>query len=149
MCGVFAVCFGTTPFSRYFPLYPFLKQPKRLISLGFVTSFSALFSKTWRLRRLYAAGRRCQRITLAPKDVMLPFIVLLTLNVTLLVAWTIVAPLTWERVPLDNFDEHGRTVESVGSCRANDDLETQVLPFAILILLISFHPFVFSLCLTV
>jgi 7 transmembrane sweet-taste receptor of 3 GCPR len=71
---------------------------------------------------------------------MLPFIVLLTLNVTLLVAWTIVAPLTWERVALDNFDEHGRMVESFGSCTT----QSQVLPFAILVLALNVVALVFA-----
>jgi hypothetical protein len=75
---------------------------------------------------------------------MLPFAVLLTMNLILLVAWSIVAPLTWERVALDNFDEHGRAVESVGSCRATDHLETQVLPFVILILVVNIVALVFA-----
>jgi 7 transmembrane sweet-taste receptor of 3 GCPR len=77
---------------------------------------------------------------------MLPFLVLLTINLTLLVAWSIVAPLTWERVPLDNFDAHGRAVESVGSCRAAyDEGETQkVVPFVVLILAVNVVALLFA-----
>jgi hypothetical protein len=43
-----------------------------LLSVGFVLSFSALFSKTWRLNKLFASGEGFRRVQLRPSDVVVP-----------------------------------------------------------------------------
>lgn len=92
-----------------------------LLSIGFVTAFSALFSKTWRLNKLFHSSNSLRRIKITAKDVIYPFVILLSLNVLVLLAWTIVAPLRWRRQFVANFDEFGRTIESFGSCTVSDD----------------------------
>lgn len=92
-----------------------------LISVGFVTSFSALFSKTWRLNKLFKHGRGMRRVIVRPHDVALPFCVLMTINLIVLILWTINAPVMWERVPSKNYDQFGRSVESVGFCQTDSD----------------------------
>ena len=54
------------------------------------------------------------------KDVIWPFVLLIVVNFVLLLAWTIVDPLQWSRVDVANYDSFGRSVESFGSCFAND-----------------------------
>lgn len=77
-----------------------------LLSSGFTIMFSALFSKIWRVNKIFHTAR-FQRITVREKDVAVPFAVLFSLNVILLVAWTIVDPLKWERVYEDELNSYG------------------------------------------
>lgn len=55
------------------------------------------------------------------KDVMLPFAILFIANFTVLLAWTLVAPLRWTRVVVPNYDEFGRSIESYGTCFASNE----------------------------
>jgi hypothetical protein len=64
-----------------------------LFSIGFSMTFAALFSKTWRINIVHASARKCRRVTIRATDVLLPFTVLMVLNMTILITWTIVAPL--------------------------------------------------------
>jgi Receptor family ligand binding region/7 transmembrane sweet-taste receptor of 3 GCPR len=87
-----------------------------LLSVGFTTTFAALFSKTMRLNKLFGNGNAFRRVQVKPQDVMLPFAILLTINLACLVIWTIFAPLAYRRIQVDNFDSFGRSVESYGTC---------------------------------
>jgi hypothetical protein len=87
-----------------------------MVSLGFVTAFSALFSKTWRLNKLFSHGNAFRRAEVRARDVMYPFIILAVLNISFLTLWTVGAPMTWTRVSVPNFDAFGRSVESYGAC---------------------------------
>ncbi|CAB9519885.1 Gamma-aminobutyric acid (GABA) B receptor [Seminavis robusta] len=92
-----------------------------LIFLGFVIAFSALFSKTWRLNKLMNSGMSMRRIQVKPKDVIWPFVTLMTINVGMLLGWSIVSPLKYVRVEsLGNVDEYGRIMESHGRCKSQD-----------------------------
>lgn len=113
-----------------------------LLSVGFVTSFSALFSKTWRLNKICQSGQFLRRIIVHPKDVMMPFVVMMALNIGLLVVWTIVSPLRWDRLPVDNFDQFGRSVESYGTCRAGDGVP--VAAFVLPIVAVNLSALLFS-----
>ncbi|CAB9513854.1 Gamma-aminobutyric acid (GABA) B receptor [Seminavis robusta] len=92
-----------------------------LLFLGFVVAFSALFSKTWRLNKLLASGQGFKRIEVQAKDVMWPFAVLMTINVTLLLGWTFVSPAHYVRVDGNDIDEYGRSLESWGQCKSHDN----------------------------
>ena len=91
-----------------------------LIVLGFVTSFSALFSKTWRLNKLLSAGVGMRRIEVKPMDVVWPFAILMTLNVGLLLGWSFTSPLRYIRIEEHSFDTYGRGLESYGRCTSED-----------------------------
>jgi hypothetical protein len=78
-------------------------------------TFAALFSKTWRINIVYANARKCRRVTIRARDVLMPFAVLMVLNMTILITWTFVAPLRWERVIVEE-DMFGQPVESRGTC---------------------------------
>ena len=71
-----------------------------LIFSGFVTAFSAIFSKTWRLMKLLENSRGMRRIQIMPRHVIGPFVALMTVNCVLLLACTLIAPFQWTRVPV-------------------------------------------------
>lgn len=64
-----------------------------------------------------------QRVQVKVKDAIWPFITLTVVNFVLLLAWTLVAPLEWTRVEVNNVDSFGRSVESYGTCFAYDSDE--------------------------
>lgn len=71
-----------------------------LFSMGACIIFSALFSKLWRINRLLGSGMR--RVTLKERDVIIPAVVMFSLNMIILVCWTAISPLQWERVTVNN-----------------------------------------------
>jgi len=89
-----------------------------LFFLGFVTAFSDILSKTMRLNKLMSQSRKMKRIVVQPKDVLLPMVILMTLNVGSLLICKLVAPFQWRRVPNNhhNVDTFGRSFESYGTC---------------------------------
>jgi ABC-type branched-subunit amino acid transport system substrate-binding protein len=87
-----------------------------LLSIGFVTTWSALFAKTWRLNRMLRSTKTFQRVKIRLFDVMLPFFVMLTVNVAVLLVWTLKAPLAWAWHDLGGVDEYGRPTKSYGAC---------------------------------
>ncbi len=78
-----------------------------LLGTGFSCAFSALFSKTLRVNKLFGAAHHFQRVTVTVKDVMKPFIALLSLNVLLLSIWTGVNPLVYRRVQSSPISSYG------------------------------------------
>jgi hypothetical protein len=69
-----------------------------LLALGVAVTFAVLFCKTWRINKvILGSGGAFRKATIRPRDVLWPMAVLVSLNLVILVAWTIVAPLTWER----------------------------------------------------
>jgi hypothetical protein len=86
-----------------------------LFSVGFSMTFAALFSKTWRINSVYANAKKCRRVTIRVKDALLPFATFTVLNIVILVTWTIVAPLKWERI-IEAEDMFGQPLESRGTC---------------------------------
>jgi hypothetical protein len=86
-----------------------------LFSSGFSMTFAALFSKTWRINIVHASARKFRRVTIRTTDVLLPFAILMVLNMTILITWTILAPLQWQRVIVEE-DMFGQPVKSRGTC---------------------------------
>ena len=84
-----------------------------LLSMGACIVFSALFSKLWRLNQLLGSGLR--RVTLKEKDVILPAVIMFVLDMIILVCWTAISPLQWERVPVD-----GQPWNTVGICASEN-----------------------------
>jgi len=97
-----------------------------LFSCGFVVSFSALLSKTLRIVQLMSLGNSFRRVAVTVKDVLRPMAALTALNVTILIAWTVVAPLKWTRIPMKSVDEYGRSTESYGTCSPEKEWESNI-----------------------
>jgi hypothetical protein len=75
-----------------------------LLSTGFTCAFSALFSKLWRINQLFNSTSAFRRVVVRPQDVLKPFLMLFSINTALLIAWTIIDPLKWERFEIDGQD---------------------------------------------
>jgi len=82
-----------------------------LLSMGFTLAMSALFSKLWRINKLFHS-QVFQRIQVREKHVIAPFAIMFTLNFIFLLTWTIEDPLTWERLGLEgaNWNTYGTCV---------------------------------------
>ena len=85
-----------------------------LLSMGMTFIFSAIFSKLWRVNRLFSA-QSYRRVVVRERDVIAPFVLLFTLNTVLLITWTVIDPLSSERLPVE--DEEWK---SYAACRTGD-----------------------------
>jgi len=79
-----------------------------LLSIGFSIIFAALFSKLWRINRVFNASATMRRVVVTERDVLVPFALLITLNIILLLSWTLVDPLVFRRVYTDELTSYGR-----------------------------------------
>lgn len=113
-----------------------------LISMGFVTTFSALFTKTWRLNKLFRNSRNMRRVVIRPRHVILPLIVLMIINFVVMLAWTIDAPQIWQRNNVANYDTFGRSIETVGRCEPSNKRRSTV--YLIILVAIDLSVLVFS-----
>ena len=98
---------------------------------GFATIFAALFSKTWRVNRLFGAPQRHARVVVSERDVLAPLATLLTINVAVLVCWTIIDPLTYTRQEHDGMDYWNRVISTYGACRSNH-VNRYLIPLAVI-----------------
>jgi gamma-aminobutyric acid type B receptor len=115
-----------------------------LFSIGFSMTFAALFSKTWRIHIVHTNARSFRRVTTRARDVLLPFAILMAVNMIILVTWTIVAPLRWERVIVEE-DMFGRPVESRGTCvHAVNNRESAETTFLYLLAAVNVTALLFS-----
>jgi 7 transmembrane sweet-taste receptor of 3 GCPR len=81
--------------SSYSPIHR-----KPVIIQGFTITFAALFSKIWRVNKIMESAQRFRKVKITERDVMLPFMVLLSLNMIFLLVWTLVDPVVWKRESL-------------------------------------------------
>jgi hypothetical protein len=96
-------------------------------SLGFAMTFSALFSKIWRLNRIYHNASNFRRVKVRKIDVMLPFVVLMSANFAVLLAWTLVDPRVWHRTEPDvNYNSEGYCVSFI-NISISDSLQGSTL----------------------
>lgn len=87
-----------------------------LFVLGFALSFAALFSKTWRINKIFH-NPSLKRMKISAFDVMRPLAALLVVNVLVLSLWSGLNPLKWER-EVTRVDVFGQTVEREGRCES-------------------------------
>lgn len=85
-----------------------------LACMSFSLIFSALFSKTWRVIKLFKNPLK-KRVKVTARDVSAPLVAILLSNVLVLSLWTALSPLHWVRESVAE-DILGRTVASVGAC---------------------------------
>jgi len=87
-------------------------------SIGFTLIFSMLFSKTWRVNQIFRKAKKLKRIVVKEKDVILPFVTLMIVNVAVLMTWTFVAPLNYVRNFVPGTDDYNRVLATYGVCAA-------------------------------
>jgi hypothetical protein len=103
-----------------------------LLSLGFSLIGSALFTKTYRINKIFSGAMRMRRVAVRPVDVAKPMILLLGGNVLILSLWTALSPLSWGYVNLE-LDAFGRVTQRYGYCSgANMSTLRYLLPLATL-----------------
>mmetsp|Transcript_12756 Transcript_12756/g.23917 ORF Transcript_12756/g.23917 Transcript_12756/m.23917 type:complete len:922 (-) Transcript_12756:710-3475(-) len=90
-----------------------------LLSIGFVVTFAALFSKLWRINKLVKASRGFRRVTVTVFDVLVPFVILLSMNTIILIVWQSISPLRWEREVLTT-NQYDQVIASEGSCNSKN-----------------------------
>lgn len=97
---------------------------------GFTVTFSALFSKTWRVVQLFHSSAAFGRTNVSERDVLRPFVVLITCNFVVLICWNVIDPLTYERQFEAGTDYWNREIASNGSCRS-ERMTAYVAPLAL------------------
>ena len=91
------------------------------VSLGFTAAYSALFCRMRRLNKLLSSGLTFRRVTAKAKDVLPGFMILMSFNAIVLIAWTVADPFVRVRVGIPRFDDSfGRPTKSVGKCSSED-----------------------------
>eukprot|EP00977_Amphora_coffeiformis_P016290 scaffold4990_cov176-Amphora_coffeaeformis.AAC.7 len=100
-----------------------------LACCGFTISFSALFSKTIRFHRILEEARGYHRVRVQAVDVLLPFTVLLGMNVLVLLLWTFLDPLMYVRKDNAGLDGWNRIISTYGACRCENHV-AYTLPLA-------------------
>ncbi len=86
-----------------------------LFCFGFVITFSALYSKLWRLNKIVNASAAFRRVTVTTFDVIIPFAILSTLNIIILIVQGVVSPITWKRSTIEE-NKYSQVLESEGFC---------------------------------
>lgn len=90
-----------------------------LVSMGFSILFSALFAKIWRIMLVWRAATRMRPKKVEAKDVASIMVGVVMLQAVVLLCWTFIDPLKWEREVLLT-DLNGYALESYGSCRSDN-----------------------------
>lgn len=87
-----------------------------LWGIGFALTFSALFAKVRRVKKLYGAATNMRRQMVQAKEVYFIVAVFVALEVAFLLTFQFISPLQWERHVTKDID--GFPVESVGACES-------------------------------
>ena len=112
-------------------------SPIWFLSIGFTTMFSALFAKTWRINKIFHNPRGFSRLSVTPKDVMWPFVVLLLANVLTLSLMTALVPLEYVRKVNPGTDAWNRVISTYGQCQSTTDRWGGAVPYVIVLALIN------------
>lgn len=88
---------------------------------GFGIIFSATLAKTWRVNKLFGSTNTGGRIQVTEKDVIAPAAVVIVLNNIVLICWTVLDPLTYERNFELGTDLWNRDLASKGFCRSENE----------------------------
>jgi len=86
-----------------------------LYSVGFCITFGALFAKIRRVSLLFSAAEQLQRTRVTTASTLTVLAVILLIDVTILIVWTVVSPQEWQRTVLIQ-DKYGEPLSSVGRC---------------------------------
>lgn len=89
-----------------------------LCFMGFAITFTALYSKTRRINRIFHSGQACTRVEVKPHQVLIPFLLLVSANAVVLTCWTVLDPLTFEHLDHKGLDGWNRVISTYGTCRS-------------------------------
>lgn len=107
-------------------------------SIGFVLTFSAMYAKTRRINAIFHSEGGFARVKVSERDVLPPLLLLMTINVTILICWTILDPLVYQRQADHSRDEWNRVISTYGACKSENSAAflgpIMVVNFAVLVL---------------
>ena len=84
-----------------------------LLACGWTIIFSAIYAKLHRINTVMKHAKSFRRVVVKERDVLPPFGVMFTINLTILLAWTLVDPLTWTRIETSEISSYGTcTIDS-------------------------------------
>ena len=106
-----------------------------LLATGFSITFSALFAKIVRVRKIMYNAERFKRKKVPVRDVLGIMVIVMVVEFAVLLAWQLVAPLRWSREVIATSDL-GYPTQSVGRCAADDPVTSRA--FAIGLFAINF-----------
>ena len=93
-----------------------------LLSLGFTILFSALFTKLWRINKLLHGSRQYRKLRVTERDVIGPFLILSGLCLVIMILRTIFAPITFDRLEIDD-----DPTNTMASCDIEDNVAGGIL----------------------
>ena len=108
----------------------------------FLPNDAALASKIWRISRLARGAQQFRRLKLTEKDVLPPFIVLVSANTVILVLWTVLDPLRFVRTYDTGLDEWERPVSSSGSCKSQSTIG--ISPYLLALMVVNLAAVIFA-----
>ena len=95
--------------------------------IGFCTTFAGIFSKLRRINTIQSLASPVIRVTVTPMHVLRPFALLLSVNLAVLIAWTLVAPLRYEDVANRDRGKFDRPLSFTMTCQSENPNDA---PFA-------------------
>ena len=120
---------------------PYVSQPDVacmmgpwFLFVGFCVTYAAIFSKLRRINQIESSSVQMKRVTITPIQVLTVFAILLTLNLSILIAWTVVSPLKYLEVPTASRDGYGRVEYFLVTCEADNSREASYFYLALGIL---------------
>ncbi|KAL7566630.1 hypothetical protein ACA910_003465 [Epithemia clementina (nom. ined.)] len=96
-----------------------------LLALGYIIVYSALFTKLWRVNKVLQFTRRQIKM----QHVAWPMTLLFLAALVMLIIWTLLDPLRWTRVEINEF-----TGESIGKCESNNSF-AYFIPLVVIMLI--------------
>jgi len=78
-----------------------------LLTVGWTITFAVLFIKLFRVNQLMQNARRFRRVQVKAYHVMLPLAFLLSINVFLMLVWTLLDPMYWVRTETGELSSYG------------------------------------------
>jgi gamma-aminobutyric acid type B receptor len=99
--------------------------------VGFCVTYAAIFSKLRRINQIESSSLQMKRVTITPIQVLRVFAILLTLNLSILIAWTVVAPWTYLEIPTASLDGYGRVGYFLAKCEAENSGEASYFYIAL------------------
>mmetsp|Transcript_14325 Transcript_14325/g.20999 ORF Transcript_14325/g.20999 Transcript_14325/m.20999 type:complete len:686 (-) Transcript_14325:257-2314(-) len=91
--------------------------------IGYLIQYCAIFCKFQRIHKLFSMVR--QKVTIT--QVLLPFIVIITLSIVVLIIWTVIDPPVWQREIITE-----APLETYGKCNSSN-ITPFIVPLCILI----------------
>ncbi|KAL3776718.1 hypothetical protein HJC23_001505 [Cyclotella cryptica] len=99
-----------------------------LLLMGFGITLSALFAKIWRVNTVVSNAMAFRRVVILERDAMMPIAVVFALNFTLLLCWTLIDPMRWQREYIN-----GDPTNSYGFCKSEGKASIAFLVLLILL----------------